>query len=132
MENLALFFDALSDINRLRILSILRFGELCVCEIVSSLEMTQSKVSKHLKILKTTGILKVRREAQLIYYRINVDNIYWQKAGGTLEKLLVGELWPEDAQRLQQCLANRKEGPCCLGIIEQPEVKILQINQDTL
>ncbi|MEM4176431.1 MAG: metalloregulator ArsR/SmtB family transcription factor [Nitrososphaeria archaeon] len=53
-------FRALGDVLRLKILALLRDGELCVCEIISRLNVSQPLVSRHLKILKECGIVKVR------------------------------------------------------------------------
>ncbi|AOY77615.1 ArsR/SmtB family transcription factor [Clostridium formicaceticum] len=64
-------FKTLGDENRLRILNLLRKGELCVCEIEVILETTQSNVSRHLNKLKTKNIIFFEKKAQWIYYRIN-------------------------------------------------------------
>lgn len=62
---------ALSDENRIRIVNILLPGELCVCEIEYLLNMTQTNVSRHLKILKTAGIIERNKQAQWIHYHIS-------------------------------------------------------------
>lgn len=62
---------ALSDENRMRIVNILLPGELCVCEIEYLLNMTQTNVSRHLKILKTAGIIERNKQAQWIHYHIS-------------------------------------------------------------
>jgi len=64
-------FKALSEESRLRILSLVMEGEMCVCEIEAALQMTQSNASRHLTVLKKTGILDARKEAQWTYYRIS-------------------------------------------------------------
>lgn len=61
-------FKALSDPTRLRLLHILNEVELNVNEIVSIVEMIQSGVSRHLKILLESGLLKSRKEGSFIYY----------------------------------------------------------------
>jgi ArsR family transcriptional regulator, arsenate/arsenite/antimonite-responsive transcriptional repressor len=66
-------FKALADDNRLRIVNVLLGGELCVCEIEYLLGMTQTNVSRHLKILKTAGIIERNKQAQWIHYRIRED-----------------------------------------------------------
>ncbi len=62
---------ALNDETRL---SILRFinenGAVCVCDIESSFSMIQSRISRHLKILKEAGFLKVERKGRWAYYAI--------------------------------------------------------------
>ncbi len=64
-------FKALSEESRLRILSILLKGEMCVCEIESSLNMTQSNASRHLNVLRQSGILLSYKKAQWTYYRMS-------------------------------------------------------------
>lgn len=64
-------FKALSEESRLRILSILFDGEMCVCEIEASLHMTQSNASRHLNVLRKSGILICYKRAQWTYYRVN-------------------------------------------------------------
>src|SRR3989339_1716355 len=61
-------FKALSDKTRLRLLYILRRYELNVNEIVVVVEMIQSGVSRHLKILLESGLLISRRDGSFIYY----------------------------------------------------------------
>jgi len=64
-------FKALGDDNRLRILNILRYDELCVCDIEEILQITQSNASRHLNKLKNTGLITFRKKSQWVYYRLN-------------------------------------------------------------
>lgn len=64
-------FKALAEGNRLRILSLLMEGEMCVCEIEQCLDMNQSNVSRHLTALKRCGILEAYKKAQWVYYKID-------------------------------------------------------------
>ncbi len=61
---------ALSDSSRLRILKMLEQRELCVCEIQSLLALSQSTVSKHLKILEDAGLVDRRRDGQWVLYSL--------------------------------------------------------------
>ncbi len=63
-------FRAFSDRTRLRILSMLRRGELCVCEIVDVLGVPQPKVSRHLAYLRRAGLVEARRDGLWMYYRL--------------------------------------------------------------
>jgi ArsR family transcriptional regulator len=63
-------FRAFSDRTRLRILHLLLPGELCVCEIVDTLELPQSKVSRHLAYLRRTRLVLARKEGLWNYYRL--------------------------------------------------------------
>ncbi len=66
-------FKALSDETRLRILSVLLNGEMCVCEIEDCLSLTQSNASRHLTVLRNAGILSSRKCAQWAYYKLSED-----------------------------------------------------------
>ncbi|MHB8130425.1 MAG: ArsR/SmtB family transcription factor [Mobilitalea sp.] len=66
-----LLFKALSEESRLRILAMLLEREMCVCEIEICLNMTQSNASRHLTVLKNSGILDCSKQAQWAYYKIS-------------------------------------------------------------
>lgn len=71
MRRLATVFKALSDETRLAMLGLLlREGELCVCDFVEVLGITQSKASRHLRYLVHAGLLQDRRELTWVYYRM--------------------------------------------------------------
>jgi len=62
---------ALNDETRLKILRFIDInGAVCVCDIEFSFNMIQSRISRHLKILKEAGFLKVEREGRWAYYAI--------------------------------------------------------------
>ena len=65
-----LFFRALADRTRLRLLNLLRADEVCVCFFVEILKTNQPKISRHLAYLRRAGIVDARREGQWIHYRI--------------------------------------------------------------
>lgn len=64
-------FKALSDPNRLRVLKALQTKSLCVCEIKELLNLANSTVSQHLKILKDAGFIIEEKEGKWVNYRIN-------------------------------------------------------------
>ena len=68
MNNVIRYFKALSDETRLRLVCILKKYELSVNELVSILEMGQSRVSRHLKILTEAGLLSSRRDGLWVFY----------------------------------------------------------------
>jgi ArsR family transcriptional regulator len=71
VRTLSKVFKALSDETRLQMLALLfRQGELCVCDFVEVLEITQSKASRHLHYLVNAGLLDDRREAVWVYFRL--------------------------------------------------------------
>lgn len=64
------FFKALADETRLRILKLLEVGELCVCEVMVALDLTQPTASHHLGLLENAGFVKARKEGKWVFYRI--------------------------------------------------------------
>lgn len=67
----AKIFKVLSDVNRLKILNLLKEGELCACELTFALSNSQSTVSHHLSILKNAGLIKERKEGKWSYFRLS-------------------------------------------------------------
>lgn len=68
MKSIVDVLKALSDETRLRIINILYVKELCVCDIVEALNITQTKASRHLQYLKNAGLVEDRKHAQWVYY----------------------------------------------------------------
>lgn len=64
-------FKALADINRLKIVKLLKEGELCACELTVALDNSQSTVSHHLSILKNAGVIKERKDGKWSYFRLS-------------------------------------------------------------
>lgn len=64
-------FKAAADSSRLKILKLLREGELCVCEIMTALDRPQSSTSHHLSILRDAGLIKERKEGKWSHYRLS-------------------------------------------------------------
>ncbi len=63
--------SALNDETRVKILKFINtYGKCCVCDLENSFEMIQSRLSRHLKILKEAGFLKLEREGRWAYYSI--------------------------------------------------------------
>ena len=65
-------FRALSDPLRIQIIELLRSQELCVCELCEQLEVSQSKLSFHLKNLKEANLIRSRQQGRWIYYSLNL------------------------------------------------------------
>lgn len=78
MLNPTELFKALADETRTRIsLLIAREGELCVCELTCALDESQPKISRHLALLRSSGLLADRRQGQWIYYRLHPQLPEW-------------------------------------------------------
>jgi len=89
MENIhqknARVFKALCDENRLAILELLRGGEKCACVLLEQLDLGQSGLSYHMKILVESGIVESRQEGKWTHYKINEKGSFY--AGTLLKKL---------------------------------------------
>ncbi|WP_349408453.1 metalloregulator ArsR/SmtB family transcription factor [Pseudalkalibacillus sp. SCS-8] len=69
-------FKALADDKRLKIMYLLtQKGEICVCDLVDMMEMPQSKLSYHLKILLDAGIIKRETRGTWSYYQLNQEEV---------------------------------------------------------
>ena len=69
-NNKELFFSALADKTRLRLLNLMGGDEVCVCFFVEILKINQPKISRHLAYLRRAGIVGARREGSWMHYRI--------------------------------------------------------------
>ena len=65
-------FHALSEPIRIKVIELLRQRELCVCDLCDALEISQSKLSFHLKNLKEANLVNSRQEGRWIYYSLNL------------------------------------------------------------
>lgn len=90
----------LGDENRIRILNLLKDGELCVCEMESILELNQSNVSRHLTRLSSSKIIKSYKKAQFVYYTIN-DEIISDYA-------FIGEILNNEMSKIEECKQDSK------------------------
>ncbi len=70
MFNPELFFKALGDRTRLRLLNLMGEQEICVCYLVEILEQGQPKISRHLAYLRRAGMVEARRDGKWMHYRI--------------------------------------------------------------
>ena len=68
-------FKAFCDENRLMILEMLQNGEKCACVLLEKLEIAQSTLSHHMKILVESGIVSARKEGKWTYYSISSDGV---------------------------------------------------------
>ncbi|MDA5020499.1 metalloregulator ArsR/SmtB family transcription factor [Acinetobacter baumannii] len=78
MINQVDFFKCLSDQTRLNILKlVLNKQNICVCELTEQLDLSQPKISRHLALLRTHGVLLDERKGQWVYYSLNLDLPVW-------------------------------------------------------
>jgi ArsR family transcriptional regulator len=64
---------ALADPNRLRVMEALGEGERCVCELTSTLDLAQSKLSFHLRVMREAGLISARQQGRWMYYRLQPE-----------------------------------------------------------
>ncbi len=110
-------FKALSDKTRLRIAYLLSSSktELCVCEIVDSLEIPQYNVSRHLKIMKKAGLASEVKAGKWVRYGIKSEGAF---RGALLAALLAlpAAIFREELRELKKRFSIRIKGKCLLGI----------------
>lgn len=81
LYDLAELFKVFGDTTRIRILWALTEEEMCVCDIATLLDMSQSAISHQLRVLKTNRLVKNRREGKVVYYSLDdahIRNIFEQ------------------------------------------------------
>lgn len=106
MKEAAALFSALSDETRLRILALLTHGELCVCQIEAILQMPQSKISRHLMVLRHAGLVSGRREGVWIHYSLpeSKDDLHARVIDCLRSCLQEDPLVQADVSRIAECL----------------------------
>ena len=75
LSDLAELFKVFGDSTRIRILFVLFEAEVCVCDLASALNMTQSAISHQLRILKQNKLVKSRREGKSVFYSLADDHV---------------------------------------------------------
>ncbi len=75
LYDLAELFKIFGDSTRIKILYALLEGELCVCDIAKLMEVTQSAVSHQLRVLKSSKLVKFRREGKTVYYSLADEHV---------------------------------------------------------
>lgn len=107
VERMVSVFEALADPTRLRLLNLMRDGEVCVCFFVEILGEGQSKVSRHLAYLRRAGIVTTRRDGKWMHYSIA------QPKDESLRRVLDDTLrWMEDEPTMKRD-KSRLVRVCC-------------------
>lgn len=100
-ENQAKIFRSLCDEKRLRILELLRNGENCGCVLVDELDIAQSSLSYHMKILCDSGIITCRKDGKWSYYTISEE-------GSNLAQSLLKNITTPNAMAENECHCKGK------------------------
>tara|TARA_R110002072_G_scaffold42064_16_gene118336 strand:- start:31055 stop:31468 length:414 start_codon:yes stop_codon:yes gene_type:complete len=122
MSQLTDIAHALSDPNRIRLLSACLDGERCVCQLVELIDLSNASISKHLATLRNAGLLTSRKEGRWVHYRVPSepepivgDALSWVRAHGLEDEQIqadrdalrtIDSIDPIDLARMQ------REG-CC-------------------
>ena len=108
LESLTEVYGALADATRLRILSLVKDGEVCVCHIHASLGVPQPTASRHLAYLRRAGLVRARREGIWMHYSLArlVDPVAAAIVDAALHALTHTEVASRDQARLQRELAS--------------------------
>jgi ArsR family transcriptional regulator len=117
MRALSDLYAALADETRLQMLALLlENDELCVCDLVFALQITQSKASRHLRILRNAGLLEDRREALWVHYRLapGMDASRRAILSGFKEAVASQDL-DHPRRRLRAWLRSRAKDAACAG-----------------
>ena len=83
---LADLLKSLADETRLAILTMLQDSEMCVCEIMEALPVSQPAVSHHLRVLRKPGLITDRRQGKRIFY--SIDQQAFESAATLLDRML--------------------------------------------
>ena len=93
-KNMVLVFKALSDENRIRILKLLHNGEMCACKLLEALDVGQSTLSHHMKILFDSGLVSVRKDGKWMHYSICIESA--EELSAMLHQLLSAANVPDN------------------------------------
>ncbi len=106
LEALTRVYAALADPTRLRILSLLGDGEICVCHIHASLDVPQPTASRHLAYLRKSGLVEARRDGIWMHYKMAaLDNpVVAAVVKAALHALTHADISAKDERRLQVAL----------------------------
>ncbi|HEX7283163.1 MAG TPA: metalloregulator ArsR/SmtB family transcription factor [Vicinamibacterales bacterium] len=106
LEALTTVYAALADPTRLRILSLLGEGEICVCHIHASLDVPQPTASRHLAYLRKSGLVAVRRDGIWMHYRVapQENPVVASVVKAALHALTHTDISARDERRLQIAL----------------------------
>lgn len=98
MDDFLKIVSALNDDTRVKLIKFLNIhGKCCVCDLESSFEMIQSRLSRHLKILKEAGFLDVQRVGRWAYYSVNPSLDEYRKS--SIKKIMTLEIILPDLKK---------------------------------
>ena len=75
LKKISDFYKILGDMTRCKIIHALGGGEMCVCDLASTLSMTKSSISHQLGKMREYGVVKYRREGKEVYYSLDDEHV---------------------------------------------------------
>ena len=112
MEQVLQVLRAISQATRLRILVLLADSELCSCELVELLSVSQPAISQHMRVLIRVGLVSERKLGTWVYYRLEADHLgaalQWL-AASTSAPRSCGAVSADDWRTLEELLTNRQQ-----------------------
>jgi len=114
MDNVMALFRALSDRNRLRVVSaLLDYEELCACQLIELMQVTGATVSRHMNVLIVSGVVSSRKEGRWVYYRLRRDQAWFLGLIQWIEIQLKNDPYlASDAKMLAEITACEPEEIC--------------------
>ena len=99
MDKLTAIFKALSDRNRLRIVSaLMKYDELCACQLTELIQVASATASRHMGVLISSNIVESRKDGRWVYYRLSKE----QSDLGSLFDWIEQQLSNEPAAKLDE------------------------------
>ena len=74
-EKLSVFFKAISDETRIKILYSLSISKMCVCDLAALLGMTVSAISHQLRVLRAAELVKTEKQGKVVYYMLSDEHV---------------------------------------------------------
>ena len=102
VDTLPALFAALADPTRLRILGLLTSGEVCVCDLYETLQIPQSKASRHLAYLRRAGLVATDKRGLWVYYTLSVDPAAQPILAAVSDALSASKTVQRDVARLER------------------------------
>lgn len=107
-------FAALADRTRLRLLNLMRDGEVCVCFFAEALGTNNPKISRHLAYLKRAGLVSARRDGKWMHYRLQKPTD--PNAAGIINSLLASFDTDIEMRKDRETLVNVCCSPALIAI----------------
>ena len=129
MEQFVEQLKSLGDVTRLKIIRLMIEvrEDLCVCEIMDALEVSHCNISRHLKILKTAGYVKEKKEGRWVHFSLAHPERPFHKNLLLAVRNMPADNFDNDIERLNLRLSLRKDGKCVAGLKSEKWIAALKL-----